>query len=96
MRLTLENVSRRPMSKYYRTRQLGEEWQLRAEESQSRPLFVDIPESHSEALVVGPSVDIYIATLAWGSSLQLSCHDNGWIGFPQNKNPVQPLSWQLS
>ena len=33
------------------------------------------------------TVDIYIATLAWGSSIQLSCHDNGWTGFPLDKSP---------
>jgi hypothetical protein len=62
---------------------MDEEWTLRAG---SRPVAVDAPDSFGP-LLVGPKVDIFIGTLAWGSSLQLSCHDNGWTGFPLNKNP---------
>jgi hypothetical protein len=86
VRITLENVQRKPISNITVRNDMGEEWQLRAEGWGSRPLFVDAPESHGP-LVVGPSVDIYIATLAWGSSIQLSCHDSGWTGFPLDKNP---------
>jgi hypothetical protein len=64
----------------------GEIWQIHAEGWEGRPIFVDAPKTQ-DSLVIGPEVDIYIATLAWGSSLQLSCHDNGWTGFPLDKNP---------
>ena len=86
VRIKLENVQRKPIANMTVRNDMGEEWQLRAEGWESRPLFVDAPEVHG-SLVVGPSVDIYIATLAWGSSIQLSCHDNGWTGFPLDKNP---------
>jgi hypothetical protein len=65
---------------------MGEEWQVRADGWESRPLFVGAPES-SGSVTDGRSLDIYIATLAWGSSVLLSCHDNGWTGFPLDKNP---------
>jgi hypothetical protein len=86
VRITLENVQQKPIANITVRNDMGEEWQLRAEGWGSRPLLVDAPESHGP-LVVGPSVDIYIATLAWGSSIQLSCHDSGWTGFPLDKNP---------
>ena len=86
VRITLENVQQKPIANISVRNDMGEEWQLRADGWESRPLFVDAPESHG-SLLVGSSVDIYIATLAWGSSIQLSCHDNGWTGFPLDKNP---------
>ena len=62
VRITLENVHWKPIANITVQNDMGDEWQLRAE-------------------------DIYIATLAWGSSILLSCHDNGWTGFPLDKNP---------
>jgi hypothetical protein len=86
VKLRLENVSRKPIANITVRNDMGEEWQLHPREWFSRPLFVDAPESLGP-LLVGPEVDIYIGTLAWGSSIQLSCHDNGWTGFPLDKNP---------
>jgi len=86
VQIRLENISRKPIANITVRNDMGEEWQLRAEEWFSRPIFVDAPESLGP-LVVGPRIDIYIGTLAWGSSIQLSCHDNGWTGFPLEKNP---------
>src|ERR1019366_10270420 len=35
-----------------------------------------------------PSLQIYLATLGHGlASVLLSCHDNGWEGFPLDKKP---------
>jgi hypothetical protein len=86
VRITLQNVQRKSIANVTVRNDAGERWQLRAEGWESRPLFVDAPESNG-AHLVGPSVDLYIATLGWGSSLQLSCHDNGWTGSPLDKNP---------
>jgi hypothetical protein len=86
VRITLENVHWKPIANITVQNDMGDEWQLRAEGWESRPLVVDAPES-SGSLVAGTSLDIYIATLAWGSSILLSCHDNGWTGFPLDKNP---------
>lgn len=86
VKLALGNVPRKPIANITVHNDDGEVWQLHAEGWEGRPIFVDAPSSQG-ALVAGPDVDIYIATLAWGSSLQLSCHDNGWTGFPLDKNP---------
>jgi hypothetical protein len=82
VQLRLENVLRKPIANIIVRSETGEQWQLRG----GRLLYVDAPASLG-ALVVGPAVDIYIATLSWGGSVQLSCHDNGWEGFPRNMNP---------
>jgi len=86
VQIRLENVTRKPIVNITVHNDMGEEWELKAGEWYSRRIFVDAPE-YLGRLVVGPTVDIYIGTLAWGSSIQLSCHDNGWTGFPLNKNP---------
>jgi hypothetical protein len=86
VQIRLENVATKPIANITVVSDMGEEWQLRSGQWSSRPLFVDAPEA-SWPLVVPPSIDIYIGTLAWGSSIQLSCHDNGWTGFPADKNP---------
>ena len=36
----------------------------------------------------GASVDLYLDSVhGYSPSVQLSCHDNGWTGFPSDKNP---------
>jgi hypothetical protein len=86
VRITLENVPQKPIANITVRNDMGEEWQVRADGWESRPLFVGAPES-SGSVTDGRSLDIYIATLAWGSSILLSCHDNGWTGFSLDKNP---------
>ncbi|MGP8236515.1 MAG: hypothetical protein ACLQVW_14020, partial [Limisphaerales bacterium] len=56
--------------------------------SSTRHLVIERPDrSSSESGGTSP-LRIYVATLAHGwPTLQLSCHDNGWEGFPLNKNP---------
>jgi hypothetical protein len=85
VKLTLDKVSRQPIDDIIVRSDMGEEWRLRPGR-EVRALFVDVPESFGP-LIAGPTVDLYIATLAWGSSIQLSCHDNGWTGFPLDKIP---------
>lgn len=82
VQIRLENVSRKPIADITVRDGMGEQWKLRS----GRLLVVDAPEFLAP-LVVGPAVDIYIATLSWGGAIQLSCHDNGWEGFPLDKSP---------
>jgi hypothetical protein len=85
VKISLDRVSPKPIASIIVRNDMDEQWQLRRGEY-VRPLYVEAPESFGP-LVVGPKVDISIGTLAWGSSIQLSCHDNGWTGFPLDKNP---------
>ena len=86
VQLTLENVSSKAVANIIVNNDMGEEWKLQAEGWGTRPIFVESPASY-EPLVIGPKANIYIATLSWGSSVQLSCHDNGWEGHSLSKNP---------
>ncbi|MGD0732580.1 MAG: alpha-amylase family glycosyl hydrolase [Terracidiphilus sp.] len=86
VKIRLQNVQQKPIANVTVRNDEGDIWQLRATNWMSRPLLVDAHKTDGK-LVAGPGVDIYIATLSWGSSLQLSCHDNGWAGFPLDKNP---------
>lgn len=87
IQLVLEGLSQHPIENITVHNDMGEEWKLLAAGWQTGPIFVEDPIS-SDPLVVEPRVNIYIATLAWGaSSVELSCHDNGWTGFPLDRNP---------
>lgn len=86
VRISLDHVARKPISNLTIRNDADEVWQLRPEAWLSRSLFLDVPQENGP-VVIGPKVDVYIATLAWGSSIQLSCHDNGWEGYPLDKNP---------
>ncbi|MGC2403959.1 MAG: alpha-amylase family glycosyl hydrolase [Acidobacteriaceae bacterium] len=84
VKIALDGVSQKPIANITVRNDMDEEWQLRS--GWTRPLYVEAPESFGPP-VVGPKADLHIGTLAWGSSIQLSCHDNGWTGFPLDKNP---------
>ena len=86
VRISLDHVASKPIANLTIRNDAGEQWQLQSESWSSRQLLIDVPEGAGLA-AIGPKVDVYIATLAWGSSLQLSCHDNGWTGYPLDKNP---------
>jgi len=86
VRIRLENLSAKPIAEIVVRNDMGETWNLHPERWGSKPLFLDVPES-SGALVVGPTADIHIGMLEWGSSIELSCHDDGWDGYPLDKNP---------
>jgi glycosidase len=79
VQLTVENVSSKAIENTVVFGDMGERWQLRCSDHRGRPLaMVGEP----------PSLQLYLATLAHGwPSVLLSCHDNGWQGFPLNKNP---------
>lgn len=57
---------------------MGNEWQSRWARNARLPAIEGNP----------PSLQIYLATLAPGwPVIQLSCHDEGWEGFPEDKSP---------
>lgn len=78
LRLTVNNVSEKPIEDIILKDDRGGEWRM-------------LYYRFSRYLVIEgkpPSIQVYVATLGHGySSIQLSCHDNGWEGFPQNLNP---------
>lgn len=84
VRLMLSGVERKPIANIVVRNDMGEKWELRS--AGGRHIYVEGEDSFGP-LVVGPELEIHIATLAWGSSIQLSCHDNGWTGFSLDKNP---------
>lgn len=86
IRIILSNILPKQIANITVRNEMGEEWQLESSNSKRRPIFIDIAESLGP-LITPSTVDIYIASLAWGSSIQLSCHDNGWFGFPLDKSP---------
>jgi hypothetical protein len=83
--LTVTGIERKPISNILVRNEMSEEWELRSGGG-GRPLYVAAPEAFGP-LITGPQAEIHIGTLAWGSSIQLSCHDNGWTGFPLDKDP---------
>lgn len=85
--LTLDHIERKPIANLTIHNEAGEQWQLRSEAWGAHPLFIDVPEEALYTGILGPKAEACIATLVWGSSVQLSCHDNGWAGFPLDKNP---------
>jgi hypothetical protein len=86
VQITLQNVASKPVGNITVRNDMAEVWQLRPEGWGSRPLFAESPEAEGQT-VVGPRVDIHIGTLARGSSVELSCHDDGWEGYPLDQNP---------
>lgn len=87
VQLRLRGVERKPIENITVHDDMDQEWKLVGTGSQIHPIFVEAPLS-SEPLVVGSEANLYIATIGWGeTSVELSCHDNGWEGFPTDKNP---------
>ncbi len=78
VQLTVENVEARPIEDVVVRDDMGNEWQSRWTRN-ARLLAI---EGNS------PSLRIFLATLAHGwPVIQLSCHDEGWEGFPEDKSP---------
>lgn len=85
VQLRLTGVSHKPIENITVHDDTGQGWKLSG--PHAHPIFVEAPIS-TEPLIVASQVDLFLATLGWGeSSVQLSCHDNGWMGFPLGKNP---------
>lgn len=87
VKITLDNLTRKPITNIVVRNDMDQEWHFPNTAKSIGSLLVDVPGSQTP-LVAEPKLDIYVTTLAWGaSSIQLSCHDNGWEGFPSDKNP---------
>lgn len=85
VQLTVSGVFRKAVANITVRSDTREGWQFRPDNG-ARALFVDNPE-FLNPLIPGATIDVFIATLSWGSSVELSCHDNGWTGFPLEENP---------
>ena len=86
VKIRLENLALKPIADIAVHNDMGERWRLHPEGWGIKPLYLDLPESSGQ-LAPGPAVDIHIGTLEWGSSIELSCHDDGWDGHPLDKSP---------
>ncbi len=86
VQLTIENLPNKPIENIVVRDDIGGYWELNS--SSTRHLVIERPDRSSSESGGAASLRIYVATLAHGwPTLQLSCHDNGWEGFPLNKNP---------
>ena len=78
IQLTVENVASKSIDEIVVNDDMGGQWQTTWERN-ARLLAVEGKP---------PSLQLYFATLAHGwPCIQLSCHDEGWEGFPADKNP---------
>ncbi len=78
VQLTVENVAARPIENIVVTDDMGGSWHLQWGKN-NRLLTME---------GTAPTLQLYVATLAPGlSCVMLSCHDEGWEGFPEDKSP---------
>ncbi|MFN8008509.1 MAG: alpha-amylase family glycosyl hydrolase [Terriglobia bacterium] len=78
IQLTIQNVAAKPLEEIFVEDDMGGRWQTRWERN-ARLLSVEGKP---------PSLQLHLATLGQGyPCLQLSCHDEGWEGFPEHQNP---------
>jgi hypothetical protein len=78
VKLTVGNVASKPIEEVTVQDDMGQKWQLRWE------LNAQLVAMEGEP----PTVTLYVATLAHGwPTVQLSCHDEGWEGFPADQSP---------
>ncbi len=79
LQLTVENVASRPIENITVHDDISGFWQLYIV-GEGSPLLAVEGEP--------PSLKLYLATLGHGwPEIQLSCHDQGWEGFPLDKSP---------
>ncbi len=86
VRLELAGLGDEPIQEIIVRNDMAEQWSMQGHRGVgdwwTRPLIVRKSTASRHAL------DIYVPTTAWGdASIQMSCHDNGWQGFPLDKNP---------
>ncbi len=78
IQLTIENAASRPIENILVTDDMGGSWQLQWGKN-NRLLTVE---------GTPPTIQVYVATLAHGwPCIMLSCHDEGWEGFPADQSP---------
>jgi hypothetical protein len=79
VQLTIENVATRPIENVTVRDDVLGPWQLHTTLDGSRYLALEGEP---------PSLKLYLATVAHGwPTIQVSCHDQGWEGFPLDKSP---------
>jgi hypothetical protein len=88
VQLTIDGAAR-PFQNIVVTDDLDGRWEMR--DSSAHHVFVAGEDPFLGSLGSqgrGPKLEIYVATLGHGfPSVQLSCHDNGWEGYPLDQNP---------
>jgi glycosidase len=76
--LIVEGLATRPIENIIVSDDVDNRWQLHCSHYRGRPLALEGKP---------PSIKLHVATLEHGwPSILLSCHDNGWEGFPLNKS----------
>jgi hypothetical protein len=85
VKLVVENVEKRPIENITVRDEMGQTWQLHP---YGETRQIGLTEESVETEAGTTTLNLYVATLAAGySSALLSCHDNGWEGFPKDANP---------
>ena len=85
IKLVVENLEKRPIENITVRDEMGQTWQLHP---YGETRQIGLGEKNTPAGADSTTLNLYVATLAAGfSSALLSCHDNGWEGFPGNANP---------
>lgn len=83
--LIVQNVEKRPIENITVRDEMGQTWQLHPN-GETRQ--IGLTQESSPAGANTTTLHLHVATLAAGySSVLLSCHDNGWEGFPEDANP---------
>lgn len=83
--LIVQNVEKRPIANITVRDEMGQTWQLHP---YGETRQIGLTEESSPAAANTTTLRLHVATLAAGySSVLLSCHDNGWEGFPADANP---------
>ncbi|HUZ47045.1 MAG TPA: alpha-amylase family glycosyl hydrolase [Terriglobia bacterium] len=89
VQLTVENAQERPIERIVVSDDMGGRWERGVHPMMTHHVAVAGAAWPAHGSLTGkPSLQLYVATLAHGwPSVMLSCHDNGWEGFPLDKNP---------
>jgi glycosidase len=83
--LVVENVEKRPIENISVRDEMGQTWALHP---YGETRQVGLTEENAPTGAGTLTLHLHVATLAAGySSALLSCHDNGWEGFPKDANP---------
>ena len=78
VQLTVENVAAKPIEDVIVSDDMGNVWQLQWGKNNRLLTMEGTP----------PTLQVYVATLAHGwPCIMLSCHDEGWEGFPADQSP---------
>ncbi len=89
VQFSVENAQERPIERIVVSDDMGGRWERGVHPMIARHVAVGGATWPAHGSLTGKaSLQLYVATLAHGwASVLLSCHDNGWEGFPLDKNP---------